>query len=208
MALKKRVLCIGDSNTWGYIPGVGGRYDEKTRWTGRLACKLGEEYAVIEEGMNGRTTAFDDRIEPGVCALDYLYPCLLSQFPLDGIVIMLGTNDTKTRYHVSAKEIGCGMDEVLLKVEDTCKRKGQNPRILIVAPAPIMPREDWEEFSDSSVRKAALLGREYEEIARMHGCAYLNAAEVVGIGGVGCDGIHLTPEGHSRLADAIAAFFS
>lgn len=56
---------------------------------------IGENYEVIEEGMNGRTTAFTDKIEPGTAALDYLYPCLISQFPLDYIIVMLGTNDTK-----------------------------------------------------------------------------------------------------------------
>lgn len=205
--MKKRILCIGDSNTWGYIPGVGERYDEETRWTGILARKLGEAYAVIEEGMNGRTTAFCDRIEPGVCALDYVHPCLISQFPLDGIVIMLGTNDTKTRYHVNALEIGYGLDEVLLRIEDTCRRKNQKPKVLVMAPAVLLPKSEWEEFDPSSARKSALLGKEYEEIARAHGCSYLNAEEIIGENGIGCDGIHLTPDGHSRLAEAVATFF-
>ena len=55
---------------------------KNVRWTGKLAQMLGENYEVIEEGMNGRTTAFTDKIEPGTAALDYLYPCLISQFPL------------------------------------------------------------------------------------------------------------------------------
>ena len=99
--MGKRILCIGDSNTWGYIPGSGERYEKNVRWTGKLAQMLGENYEVIEEGMNGRTTAFTDKIEPGTAALDYLYPCLISQFPLDYIIVMLGTNDTKTRYGVN-----------------------------------------------------------------------------------------------------------
>lgn len=95
IGMGKRILCIGDSNTWGYIPGSGERYEKNVRWTGKLAQTLGENYEVIEEGMNGRTTAFTDKIEPGTAALDYLYPCLISQFPLDYIIVMLGTNDTK-----------------------------------------------------------------------------------------------------------------
>ena len=111
--MGKRILCIGDSNTWGYIPGSGERYEKNVRWAGKLAQILGENYEVIEEGMNGRTTAFTDKIEPGTSALDYLYPCLISQFPLDYIIVMLGTNDTKTRYGVNIVEIGYGLDEVL-----------------------------------------------------------------------------------------------
>ena len=86
--MGKRILCIGDSNTWGYIPGSGERYEKNVRWTGKLAQTLGENYEVIEEGMNGRTTAFTDKIEPGTAAWDYLYPCLISQFPLEYIIVM------------------------------------------------------------------------------------------------------------------------
>ena len=49
--MGKRILCIGDSNTWGYIPGSGERYEKNVRWTGKLAQTLGENYEVIEEGV-------------------------------------------------------------------------------------------------------------------------------------------------------------
>ena len=154
--MGKRILCIGDSNTWGYIPGSGERYEKNVRWTGKLAQMLGENYEVIEEGMNGRTTAFTDKIEPGTAALDYLYPCLISQFPLDYIIVMLGTNDTKTRYGVNTVEIGYGLDEVLLKIEETCRRKSQTPEKIVIAPADLYPKKDWIEFTAESAQKAGL----------------------------------------------------
>ena len=154
--MGKRILCIGDSNTWGYIPGSGERYEKNVRWTGKLAQTLGENYEVIEEGMNGRTTAFTDKIEPGTAALDYLYPCLISQFPLDYIIVMLGTNDTKTRYGVNTVEIGYGLDEVLLKIEETCRRKSQTPEKIVIAPADLYPKKDWIEFTAESAQKAGL----------------------------------------------------
>ena len=52
--MKRRILCFGDSNTWGYKP-TGGRYDEETRWPMRMQRLLGDGYIVIEEGLNGRT---------------------------------------------------------------------------------------------------------------------------------------------------------
>ena len=52
----KRVLCYGDSNTWGYDPGTGKRYAPDVRWTGVLANRLGPDYQVLEEGLNGRAT--------------------------------------------------------------------------------------------------------------------------------------------------------
>ena len=98
-----RILCYGDSNTWGYIPGVGTRYKKEERWTGILESLTKAE--VIEEGMCGRTTVFGDYVEPFCNGMKYIAPCVLSHVPLDDIVIMLGTNDSKRRYHVSAREI-------------------------------------------------------------------------------------------------------
>ena len=58
------ILCYGDSNTYGYNPVNGLRYPKDVRWTGVLQKLLGEQYAVIEEGCNGRTTVFEDIAEP------------------------------------------------------------------------------------------------------------------------------------------------
>lgn len=202
--MGKRILCIGDSNTWGYIPGSGERYEKNVRWTGKLAQMLGENYEVIEEGMNGRTTAFTDKIEPGTAALDYLYPCLISQFPLDYIIVMLGTNDTKTRYGVNTVEIGYGLDEVLLKIEETCRRKSQTPEKIVIAPADLYPKKYWIEFTAESAQKAGGLTEEYRSIAALHHAEFLSARDVLGAECIGCDGIHFTEEGHRILAEAIA----
>lgn len=201
--MKKRILCFGDSNTWGYNPESATRYQEEERWTGRIAQELGNAYAVVEEGMNGRTTAFADRIEPGVCGLDYGYSCLISQFPLDVMIVMLGTNDVKDRYHVNAVEIGYGLDELLIQMKETCKRKGQTPQLIVVSPAKLLWKDDWIEFSQESCRKVDSLAKEYELIARQHGAIFMDASEVVKDDGIGCDGIHFSREGHRRFAEGI-----
>ena len=107
--MQKRILCFGDSNTYGYIP-QGGRYDENTRWPMRLAQLLGPAYAVVEEGFNGRTLVFDDLVEGGYkSGYDYLPPCLMSHNPLEVVIIMLGINDTKRRFGLTPMTIGQGM---------------------------------------------------------------------------------------------------
>ena len=57
------VLCYGDSNTYGYNPLNGERFNSNKRWTGRLQSMLGRNYKIIEEGLNGRTTTLDDPLD-------------------------------------------------------------------------------------------------------------------------------------------------
>ena len=106
--MKRHVICLGDSNTHGYCGAqegetlCGGRFSEAER-------ALGEEYLVIEEGLCGRTTVFPDPLEPGLDAISYLRPCLLSHAPVSLLILMLGTNDTKERFGLSAEEIARGL---------------------------------------------------------------------------------------------------
>ena len=67
--MKKHVVCFGDSNTHGYCAATNGRFDEEQRWTCLLSQKLGDGYLVIEEGLSGRTTCFDDPIHEGLRGL-------------------------------------------------------------------------------------------------------------------------------------------
>ena len=91
----KNILCYGDSNTWGFIPGSGKRYTEDIRWTGLLQRGLGHGYQVIEAGVNGRTTSFDDPFCNYLNGWKSLPYSLLSAKPVDLLIISLGTNDLK-----------------------------------------------------------------------------------------------------------------
>ena len=116
--MKKRILCFGDSNTWGYAA-TGGRFEEDVRWPTRLGTLLGDGYAVIEEGFNGRTCVYDDPIEGGYkSGLAYLPPCVMTHTPLDLVVIMLGTNDCKKRFQMTPFTIGGGVTALIKAVRD------------------------------------------------------------------------------------------
>ena len=123
---------------------------------------------------------------------------------MDYIIVMLGTNDTKTRYGVNTVEIGYGLDEVLLKIEETCRRKSQTPEKIVIAPGDLYPKKDWIEFTAESAQKAGGLTEEYRSIAALHHAEFLSACEVLGAECIGCDGIHFTEVGHQKLAEAVA----
>jgi len=203
----KSILCYGDSNTWGYDPITKNRHPYEERWTGRLAIKLGSDYQVIEEGMNGRTTVFEDPIEEYRNGRKYLYPCLETHRPIDLVVLMLGTNDTKIRHCAIAKDIANGLEQLIKFIRNYgCGPNGGIPKILVVSPIGIRHvMSDHTSsgiiFSTQAVEKVKELPKYYEQLAKTYGCGYLNAAEYAEPSFH--DGIHMYPEEHAKLADAI-----
>lgn len=204
----KHIVCFGDSNTHGYCAENNGRFDENQRWTCLLQKGLGDDYLVLEEGLSGRTTCFTDPIHEGLNGLDYIYPCLMSHEPVDLLIIMLGTNDTKERFGSSAACIALGLKRLIAKAIATtdCWREGK-PNILVVTPQNI-----GREYADTEVaqtmgrgcaEKAEGLAAQYEQIAKMMGCHYLDANRVISAEPNQVDFMHLTEEGHRQLAQAL-----
>jgi lysophospholipase L1-like esterase len=197
-----QILCYGDSNTWGFNPANGARHPFASRWTSVLAHALGAGYHIIPEGMNGRTTVFEDPVEPGRNGLEYLLPCLVSHKPLDAVVIMLGTNDTKERFGLLAVDIALGMKRLVKLVQASdCGPGGKAPRVGIIAPAHVNPAIVSGVFTGGPAR-SALLAQEYANVAKELGCVFLDASRFVSCGMP--DGIHLDAPGHRTLGTEVA----
>lgn len=205
--MEKTILCYGDSNTWGYVPQTGDRYDGNTRWPRRMADKLGHEYYVVEAGLNGRTTAFDDPIESNRNGRKSLEVCLLSHSPIDLFIVMLGTNDTKSFLHLTPYMIAKGLESIVAEAgRAQYGRGGQPPKILVVSPIHIsaagLNEHMREYFDQASEIKARALAGVYRQLAQQYGCAFMDAAQYASPSLI--DGIHMEPEGHSMLGDAAA----
>ena len=116
----KQILCFGDSNTYGLIPGTKDRYDWDTRWSGRIGQRLWEDGCrIVEEGLCGRTTVFDDPLRDGRRGTELLSVILETHKPVDVVVLMLGTNDCKTMYDTSAEVIGRGVERLLDQIRSS-----------------------------------------------------------------------------------------
>ena len=206
--MKRHIVCYGDSNTHGYCAVTGGRFDENERWCCLLQKELGEDYLIIEEGLSGRTTCFPDPVHEGLSGLDYLYPCLMSHEPVDLLIIMLGTNDTKERFRASAACIALGLKRLVDKAAATtdCWRDGQ-ANILVVTPQNIDGRywdtEVGQPMGAGCAEKSEGLAAEFEKIAKLTGCHYLDANRALTVGPNDVDFMHLTAEGHRQLAQAL-----
>ncbi len=200
--MKKRILCYGDSNTWGYIPGNGGRYDENTRWTCLVEKKLGDGYDVVEEGMTGRTTVFDtgfDDYQNGKKALGFV---LKSQLPLDAAIIMLGTNDI-CDHHMSRIELGLGEIVRIVKNANTIFRLKtpvfpHSAKILLVSPLPFGRNCG---LTEDMIEESRLFPEMTRRVASSADVSFLDPSPFITASDT--DGIHLTPESHRILADLI-----
>ncbi len=199
----KTVLCFGDSNTWGYAPGTGGRFGYDKRWPGVLRAGLGEDYTVIEEGLNGRTTVWDDPIELHKNGAAYLPPCLDTHKPIDLIILMLGTNDLKKRFSLSAFDIRAGAERLLKIIAGSGSGQGkQAPKVLLLSPPYVGPLSaPFTEMFEGAENKSRGLNGHYKTLAQTYGCEFLDAAKIVTASPV--DGIHLEEDQHKKLGEAL-----
>ena len=199
------ILCFGDSNTNGTNP-AGGRWPRDKRWTGILQRLLGEDYYVIEEGCGGRTTVFEDYLEPDKNGRAHLRVALRSHRPLDLVVIMLGTNDMKRRFNLLPADIACGAAELGKLVESFDYGAGfPTPKVLLVSPIHLgegIENSCFTGFAPDSVDVSKALASYYEAQAAAHGWLYFDAATVAGPSIK--DMLHMEAEDHLALARAFA----
>jgi lysophospholipase L1-like esterase len=199
----KRVICYGDSNTWGADPAGNGRFDERTRWTGVMAGILGADYHVVEEGLNGRTTIVDDPISPDRNGLTYLRPCIDSHHPFDLITIMLGTNDLKFRQNRTAADIAESVSLLAETVRESSFGPGESrPKVLIICPPPVTTLTDYSGMFAGAVEKSLEMPRYYELAAKWSQSEFLNAGEHIRSSDL--DGIHFEAAEHAKLGKAVA----
>ena len=206
--MKKHIVCFGDSNTHGYCADPNDtadhtdRFTEDERWTCLLQKALGEDYLVLEEGLSGRTTVFRDPLHECMSGLDVIYSTLMSHEPVDLLIIMLGTNDCKTRYKASASVIAKGLDQVIRKARQNASRHFD---LLVISPIHLgvgVGDADFDpEFDAASVAVSRNLANEYRKIALQNHAAFLNASDFAAPSVT--DREHMDEKGHAALADAI-----
>ena len=199
----KTILCYGDSNTRGYAPGTGERFPRDVRWTGVLRRELGDGYQVIEEGLDGRTTVWDDPIEGYKNGKTYLIPCLESQRPIDLVVMMLGTNELKMRFSLSAYDIAEGV-RVLVDIVQKSESgpDGGPPKLLLLAPPPVARLTEFEEMFEGAEAKSRRFSEHYRRIAEEQECEFFDTSQVIVSSDV--DGIHFEAGEHQKLGQTVA----
>ncbi len=207
----RTILCYGDSNTWGYNPDGMGRYPKDVRWTTVLQKNLGKNYDIIPEGLNGRTTVWDDPVKgEHRNGRKYLVPCLHSHKPIDLVVLFLGSNDLKHRFSVEAYEIAQSV-EILVNITKKSETgpNMESPEILVIIPPSVLIPPEVKNIpylipkAEEVVEKSERFSEEFTRVLSNQ-CYLLDSSKLIKSSEI--DGIHLDVESHKILGEEVAKF--
>lgn len=200
----KKILCFGDSNTYGYIPNNGARYDKNTRWTGVLSLLSHGKFEIIEDGCNNRTAFAANPAGKIFTGYEILPELLTDDF--EAVVLAIGINDTQFLYNLSSIEIASGVEKLI----NIVKVKSPQAKILLVAPS-ILTEDVLNGnfaclFDRTSIEKSRQLPLLYQKIAEKQNIEFLDLNSVAKTSSL--DGLHYAPEQHLKIAQVIFTILS
>ena len=198
----KNIICYGDSNTFGFNPKDGSRYDKDTRWTSILQKNLGTEYNVINEGMCDRT-GFVGNSNGDLFSAQKHFPQLISQSEnIDTLILLIGTNDLQFQYAINIETIEKGLEN-LIKLAQTKVNK-----IIIILPVvldnKILKGYFRDRFDETSVTKSTKVGEIYKKIADIYHCEIFDVNKFVKPSDI--DGLHYDEMSHKIIADELTHY--
>jgi lysophospholipase L1-like esterase len=198
------ILCYGDSNTWGRDPDTRGRFNTEVRWPCLVLKALGDAFLVIEEGLVGRTTVWDDPEWLHRNGKTYFPIVLETHAPLDVVIIALGANDLKSKFNLTPQKIAEGVRE-LIEIAKVWPQAPHN--VLIICPPPCTNsiNKFYKEF-EGAIEKSQELSFYYEQEAKEAGCDIINAGQFLEPSNI--DGLHLDARGHKILAEKISDYIN
>jgi len=200
----KKILCYGDSNTYGFNPETGGRFDKNSRWSGILSEILAPEFTVIEEGMNNRTGFFKNPEGIKQSGGEYLSIYLQNNHDIDICVLSLGTNDTQIFYNINKEIAKTSIQRLINDLNEA------NPQVKIILIPPVKITPDILSsgfsilFSRNSLTKIEDIFPAFKESAIENNCYYFDFNEFAKPSKF--DGLHYTAESHRIIAEKLAEF--
>ena len=200
----KKVLCFGDSLTWGHFHG-GIRFDVKDRWAYKLQELLGSNFDVIEEGLRSRTTNIEDADSLDRNGFPYFRACFESHDPVDVLVYMLGTNDTKVKFNRSADQICDGIAQSISWVKSFINQRKTDTKIIVVAPPQIEVSylKQKSSFDKTSNDKLVDLGPKLKALSEQEGLIFVDLSQIMK--GAKEDGVHLTVADNQKIAEILSS---
>lgn len=200
----KKILCYGDSNTFGFNPQNCTRYDKNTRWSGILSKLLENKFEIIEEGMNNRTGFFKNPEGLKQSGSEYLPIYLQNHKDIDICILALGTNDAQFFYNLDCQNTKKGLENLISIIKDT----NSNTQIIIIPPVKITENILHSGFSlmfnKNSIDTIKQVFPIFEQTAKDNNCFYFDFNKIALPSPY--DGIHYSEDSHKIIAEALAKF--
>lgn len=195
----KKILCYGDSNTFGFNPLDFSRFDESTRWTSILQKNLKNEYEIIEEGMCDRTGFVDNPKGDLYSAQRHFSDCLTKFF--DIIILAIGTNDLQFQYDIEFDVVQKGLKTLINKAKEKSEK-------IIIIPPVILGKNILEgyfkiQFDEKSIKKSREIGEIYKKISKDLNCYLFDINEFAKPAN---DGLHYDAKTHKMIGDKLTRY--
>lgn len=195
----KKILCFGDSNTYGYNPTDGSRYDKNTRWTGVLSALLCKNFEIIEAGLNNRCCFSINSISDEFTGTKIISKYL--ELNPDIVILAIGINDLQLFYNPTYEEIKNGISKLVSIV----KNELISAEVILLAPPrltnDVLFGNFSHQFDNSSIEKSLQIQDIYKNIAIKTNISFINLDEIIQVSKK--DGLHFEPDAHKKIADVI-----
>ncbi len=202
-----KILCYGDSNTFGFNPVDGSRFDEKTRWTALLQENLGSDFEITEEGACDRT-GIADNDKGFIFSAQRHFPKMITKMKdVDLLILAIGTNDLQFKYDLTIHQFENGLEKLIVIAKNKVRR-------IILIPPVVLNDNVLKgffnfQFDESSISKSKKVGKIYKKLCNIYGLNYFDLNDFVKPSSA--DGLHYDGEGHkiisTKLSDYIKSIF-
>ncbi len=201
---KIRIVCYGDSNTWGFDPVTGKQLPKDVRWPGVMQQASPHAIQVIEEGLNGRTVLpYAPRGNP-LNGAEYCKKCVTSHAPIDFLIVFLGINDLFQYDSPSIDTITSGLERMIDGLDDTLFTDRLSYKILLLPPLPVNRKMEYAEIYIQFVELSETFSEKYASLAEQAGALYVDISHIIESSPI--DGIHIDADEHIVLGEYVCDF--
>ena len=198
----KKILCYGDSNTFGYNPVDNSRFDEHTRWTALLQKNLGSDFEIIEEGMCDRTGIANNDKGFDFSAQRHFPKIITKIKDIDLLILAIGTNDLQFKYDLTIHQFENGLEKLIVIAKNNVQR-------IILIPPVILNDNILEgsfnfQFNSTSISKSKKVGKIYRKLSNLYCLDYFDLNEFVKPSNT--DGLHYDSKGHNIISTKLSEY--
>ena len=198
----KKIICYGDSNTFGYNPIDASRFDENIRWTSLLQLNLGADYKIIEEGACDRTGFVDNDKGFLFSAQKHFLKLIEGINYADILILSVGTNDLQFKYDIDNETVNNGLDNLILQAKTKINK-------IILIPPVVLNNNVLDgyfkiQFDKKSIEKSKIIGKIYKEKAEKYNCNIFDINEFAKPSDT--DGLHYDEYAHKLIAEKLAEY--